>query len=130
MHDHDDCWDFCDDCEDCYDAGYESGWNDRGAGRRPTRGAPGHSDGCYIATAVYGSYDCPEVWVLRRFRDEGLRRSAVGALAVRAYYAVSPKLVARFGHVRGLCRGVKWILDRFVAELKRRGYRDTAYDGR
>ena len=24
---------------------------------------------CYVATAVYGSYDCPEVWTLRRFRD-------------------------------------------------------------
>ena len=22
---------------------------------------------CYVATAVYGSYDCPEVWTLRRF---------------------------------------------------------------
>ncbi len=25
------------------------------------------SSGCYIATAVYGSYDCPPVWTLRRF---------------------------------------------------------------
>lgn len=24
--------------------------------------------GCYIATCVYGSYDCPQVWILRRFR--------------------------------------------------------------
>ncbi|MDR0918559.1 MAG: hypothetical protein LBM93_04840 [Oscillospiraceae bacterium] len=28
-----------------------------------------NSGRCYIATAVYGSYDCPEVWTLRRFRD-------------------------------------------------------------
>lgn len=27
------------------------------------------NDGCYIATSVYGSYDCPEVWNLRCFRD-------------------------------------------------------------
>ena len=27
------------------------------------------NNGCYVATCVYGSYDCPEVWVLRRFRD-------------------------------------------------------------
>ena len=25
-----------------------------------------NSGGCYVATAVYGSYDCPEVWTLRR----------------------------------------------------------------
>ena len=28
--------------------------------------------GCYVATCVYGSYDCPEVWRLRRYRDEYL----------------------------------------------------------
>lgn len=28
------------------------------------------SKACYIATSVYGSYDCPEVWTLRRFRDK------------------------------------------------------------
>ena len=27
------------------------------------------SGGCYVATAVYGSYDCPQVWTLRRYRD-------------------------------------------------------------
>src|SRR5699024_12626084 len=27
--------------------------------------APQSSGGCYVATAVYGSYDCPEVWTLR-----------------------------------------------------------------
>lgn len=24
---------------------------------------------CYVATAVYGSYDCPQVWILERYRD-------------------------------------------------------------
>ncbi len=28
-----------------------------------------NNKGCYIATCVYGSYDCPQVWTLRRFRD-------------------------------------------------------------
>lgn len=28
--------------------------------------------GCYVATAVYGNYECPQVWVLRRWRDTTL----------------------------------------------------------
>ena len=48
------------------------------------------SDGCYIASAVYGTYDCPELWVLRRFRDYGLRKSKIGRAFVRFYYAISP----------------------------------------
>ena len=60
------------------------------------------SDGCYIATAVYGTYDCPELWVLRRFRDYGLRKSIIGTAFVRFYYAVSPRLVRRLPYVRGV----------------------------
>lgn len=33
---------------------------------------------CYVATAVYGSYDCPEVWTLRRFRDFALDETWYG----------------------------------------------------
>ena len=53
--------------------------------------------GCYIATAVYGSYDCPEVWTLRRFRDEVLAKNCFGRAFIRFYYALSPWLVRRFG---------------------------------
>ena len=87
----------------------------------------GESEGCYIATAVYGSYDCPELWVLRRFRDFGLRKNAVGRLFVRVYYSISPRLVKRFGHIDRVKRVCKKILDRFVACLKNQGFEDTAY---
>lgn len=36
------------------------------------------SGGCYIATAAYGTYDCPQVWTLRRFRDGILNRTWYG----------------------------------------------------
>ena len=47
---------------------------------------------CFIATAVYGDYDHPQVRVLRRFRDEVLLKSAAGRRFVRWYYRVGPGL--------------------------------------
>ena len=48
--------------------------------------------GCYIATAVYGSYDCPQVLVLRKFRDEILSKSRCGRAFIKMYYFFSPPL--------------------------------------
>ena len=85
-------------------------------------------NGCYIATAVYGSYDCPEVWTLRRFRDYRLKQTAPGRAFVRCYYAVSPTLVKWFGGVDWLKRLVRHHLDRLVTRLKSEGVEDTAYN--
>lgn len=57
-------------------------------------------NGCYVATAVYGSYDCPQVWTLRRYRDNVLGSTWYGRLFIRLYYAVSPTLVKWFGKTR------------------------------
>ncbi len=56
--------------------------------------------GCYIATAVYGSYDCPQVWTLRRFRDYTLAKTWYGRVFIKTYYAISPTLVKWFGHTQ------------------------------
>lgn len=85
------------------------------------------SEGCYVATAVYGSYDCPEVWTLRRFRDFRLRQSALGRAFVKFYYAVSPGLVRRFGAAGFFQKNVRRILDKFVARLQSKGYEDMPY---
>ena len=53
---------------------------------------------CYVATAVYGSYDCPEVWILRRYRDYTLAETWYGRAFIHTYYAISPTLVKWFGH--------------------------------
>lgn len=85
--------------------------------------------GCYIATCVYGSYDCPQVWLLRRFRDQALGRRLWGRVFIRFYYMVSPALVAAFGH-RGWFRGVcKLFLDHLTSRLRRRGFEDSPYHG-
>ena len=85
-------------------------------------------NGCYIATCVYGSYDCSEVWILRRFRDFFLRKSFLGRLFIRFYYFVSPKIVELFGEKSLFKRINKGILDRFVQDLKSKGYEDSPYD--
>jgi hypothetical protein len=86
-----------------------------------------YSGACYIATCIYGSYDCPQVWVLRRFRDGRLSASLVGRGFIRSYYALCPGFVKRFGASRW-CRRVarKW-LDILVQRLKAAGYTDTIY---
>ena len=40
-------------------------------------------EGCYIATCVYGSYDCPQVRLLRRFRDEHMKKTPAGRIFIR-----------------------------------------------
>ena len=83
--------------------------------------------GCYVATAVYGSYDCPEVWILRRYRDYTLAETWYGREFIRAYYAVSPTLVKWFGHTEWFKKLWKGPLDRMVASLKTEGVKDTPY---
>jgi len=86
------------------------------------------SGGCYVATCVYGSYDCPQVWTLRRYRDYKLMRSAPGTLFVKLYYKVSPKLVKAFGNKRWFTSVFKNVLDKFVVKLKNKGYSDAKYN--
>lgn len=83
--------------------------------------------GCYIATAVYGSYDCPEVWTLRRFRDNTLDRTWYGRAFIRTYYAVSPTLVRWFGKDSWFQALFRPMLDRLVDRLRQSGVEDTAY---
>ena len=86
--------------------------------------------GCYVATAVYGSYDCPQVWTLRRYRDCTLSKTWYGRAFIGIYYAVSPTLVKWFGHTDGFKKMWKKKLDRMVARLKSDGVEDTPYEDR
>ncbi len=83
--------------------------------------------GCYIATAVYGSYDCPEVWTLRRFRDDILQKMWCGEAFICTYYKISPVLVKHFGHISCVNKIWKKILNCFVRKLNRTGIKDTPY---
>ena len=84
--------------------------------------------GCYVATAVYGSYDCPQVWTLRRYRDYTLAETWYGRAFIHTYYAISPTLVKWFGHTEWFKKMWKGKLDRMVANLKADGVEDTPYE--
>ncbi len=84
--------------------------------------------GCYVATAVYGSYDCPQVWTLRRYRDNTLAKTWYGRVFIRTYYAVSPVLVKWFGHSKRFISFWKGKLDRMVAKLQSKGFASTPYE--
>lgn len=85
---------------------------------------------CYVATAVYGSYDCPEVWTLRRFRDYSLAESMFGRTFIKIYYATSPTLVKWFGKDPFFKKIFKPILDKFVSKLQNNGIASTPYEDR
>ncbi len=86
------------------------------------------SSGCYVATAVYGSYDCPEVWTLRRFRDYTLDETWYGRAFIKTYYFISPTLVKWFGKTNWFKSIWKKPLDKMVNRLKDKGYKDTPYN--
>lgn len=75
---------------------------------------------CYIATAVYGSYDSPEVHILRRYRDENLVKSTIGRLFIRVYYRLSPPIAQWLIHTRRINNATRLILDKFVTYLSRK----------
>lgn len=83
--------------------------------------------GCYVATAVYGSYDCPQVWTLRRYRDDMLAKTWYGRAFIRTYYVVSPTLVKWFGKTDWFRNIWKPKLDRMVIKLNTSGVEDTPY---
>lgn len=83
--------------------------------------------GCYIATAVYGSYDCPQVWTLRRYRDYTLGENWAGRLFIKVYYAISPTIVKIFGKTKWFNSFWKKVLDKKVQKLQLNGVESTPY---
>jgi len=83
--------------------------------------------GCYVATCVYGSYDCPEVWTLRRFRDNTLARNWFGQNFIRIYYFISPLIVDKFSNQLWFKFMSKHIIQTLVKKLWKLGVEQTFY---
>jgi cold shock CspA family protein len=81
-----------------------------------------HQDfGCFIATAVYGDVMAPEVCALRRFRDQQLLPYAMGRVAVRGYYRVSPPIAHWLSEHPRVARRVRIPLDRLARHYLEKG---------
>ncbi|MEW6469151.1 MAG: CFI-box-CTERM domain-containing protein [Bacteroidota bacterium] len=94
--------------------------NNSSGGSGSNSGSGSSSSGCYIATMVYGSYDAPEVMVLRKFRDERLSRSAAGRAFIKYYYRYSPALVEKLRNRRTVNRIIRRLLDAWVNRLSKK----------
>ncbi|OAD18619.1 hypothetical protein THIOM_005777 [Candidatus Thiomargarita nelsonii] len=80
----------------------------------------GGNEGCFIATAVYKSYDAPEVITLRAFRDNILKKSLLGKMSVRFYYKVSPSIAGVLGESIFMRNVLKYtVLNPMVGFLKK-----------
>jgi hypothetical protein len=73
--------------------------------------------GCYVATMVYGSYEAPEVLVLRRFRDHFLANYFFGRVFINWYYAHSPSFVERYKNSPKVNYLIRFLLNGLVKFL-------------
>ena len=85
------------------------------------------SGGCFVATAIYGSYDCPQVWTLRRYRDYVLAKHWYGRAFIHTYYAISPTIVKWFGSTEWFNKVWHKKLDKMVESLKADGFSSSPY---
>ena len=71
-------------------------------------GDDGSQEGCFIATAAYGSYMEEHVMILRHFRDRILYSTKWGTAFVHFYYRHSPPLADFIAEHQHLRRVVRW----------------------
>jgi len=81
-------------------------------------GSSGGGGGCFIATAAYGSYLDPHVYILRVFRDRYLLTNAVGQVFVRLYYRYSPPFAAMIENNEILRMVTRWALTPLVYSIQ------------
>lgn len=77
------------------------------------------SEGCFIATAVYGSYVADEVLVLRDFRDRELESNGLGRFLIRFYYFVSPSIAELLEVLPFAKKPTKYVLDKIVSNRQK-----------
>ena len=77
------------------------------------------SSGCFIATAVYGNINAPEVVTLRNFRDTHLAHYTMGRLLIYFYYQVSPWIAKQINRIPQIKPFIRIILDHVVKRVNK-----------
>jgi len=81
-----------------------------------------NSDDCFIATAVYGDRNAPQVKTLRQYRDDVLMQSAPGRAFVKFYYSGVGRKAAGFirekipDAIPVIRTGLDWLIERYTSE--------------
>jgi hypothetical protein len=77
---------------------------------------------CFIATAVYGNINAPQVQTLREFRDDVLMHNTLGRAFVSIYYGGTGKKIADFlqerlpGAIPAIRQGLDVLVERYSAQ--------------
>jgi hypothetical protein len=79
-----------------------------------------NSSGCYVATMIYGSYDSPEVVILRNYRDNKLSKHAYGRICIRLYYRFSPVFVSITKDIRFVHLPIRFMLNKIIKCISER----------
>ena len=73
---------------------------------------------CFVATAVYGDWEAPQLDTLRYFRDSVLLKSETGAKLVTAYYKFGPQLAIKLFKNKSLAPPLRALVDGGVRILE------------
>jgi len=76
------------------------------------------SSGCYIASMAYGSYEHPQVLILREYRDNKLSCSILGRAFIKFYYAISPYFVVALKNHHRINKLIRYALNILISNLR------------
>jgi hypothetical protein len=82
-----------------------------------SKGQKESKSACFIATEVYGSYNTPQVFLLKEYRDKYLMASRLGTLFIKLYFLISPHIACWLKHRNRMKYLIKIILDFFVVSF-------------